>query len=347
MLAAMVAAACLGPCSALAGERIEVPLQQRVLSDGTIRYFVDISLGGSRPIAAMVDTGSTGLRILPETIPDSGFASISDKPSVYGYGSGVRLNGVLANIRLALGRLASPEPVPVQLVRTIDCYPKMPHCPASRISQADYRIGGDGLAKQGFEAIFGISMGSGPVDNPLRLLGAKTWIVVLPRPGDKRPGALIVNPGAEETSGYTFFPTEARLKNLNGGAVAHDAIPGCIVVEKTAKRICGPTLLDTGAPGVSISSAKAGERSGWRRGERMGIVFRNRQGGEVKGEFRAGAGKPSQIRASSPKDDKRTDTQISAGTVPYFLFSALYDDERHLVGLKRRGPEGTRSPQAQ
>ena len=338
-LALLMAAACFSSSVAWSGERIEVPLEQRVLSDGNIRYFVTISLGGSRRIAAMVDTGSTGLRILSRAIPDSAFASISEQPSVYGYGSGVRLTGVVANIRLGLGQLSSPQPVPVQLVRKIDCFPKQPHCPASRISEADYRIGGDGLPRQGFDAIFGIGMATGPVDKPLRLLGAKTWIVVLPRPGERRPGALILNPAGDETAGYTFFPTQARVKNLNGGAPAHDAIPGCLVVAKTGKRICGPTLLDTGAPGVSIASAKAAERSGWKPGERMAILFRNRQGGVVNAEFRAGAGKPSQIHASTPKNEKQTDAQIAAGTLPYFLFSALYDDERQLVGLKRRqGP---------
>jgi predicted aspartyl protease len=336
VFALLVIEACLSASPAFTSERVEVPLEQRVLTDGTIRYFIDISLAGSAPIAAMVDTGSTGLRILPGAVTDTAFASISEKASVYGYGSGVRLTGVVAAIGIGLGHITSAEPIPVQLVRTIDCYPKQPHCPASRISQADYRLGGDGLARQGFEAIFGIEMGAGPVDNPLRRLGVKTWIVVLPRPGERRPGALILNPEDGETAGYTLFPIDARLKKLPGGATAHDAIPSCIVVEKTEKRICGPTLLDTGAPGVSIASADAAERSGWRRGERIGIVFRNKEGAEVKSEFRAGAGAPSRIHASAPKNENQTDTRIAAGTLPYFLFSVLYDDERKLVGLRRR-----------
>src|SRR4051794_27744921 len=85
----------LGPSAAGAAERVEVPLRQRVLSNGDIRYFVDLTLGNSGPIAAMVDTGSVGLRILSDVVPDKAFASISNTPSVYGYGSGVRLNGVI------------------------------------------------------------------------------------------------------------------------------------------------------------------------------------------------------------------------------------------------------------
>jgi hypothetical protein len=326
----------MGPSVVGAAERVEVPLNQRVLSDGNIRYFVDVSVAGSPPVAAMVDTGSTGLRFLPNVVPDAAFASISDQSSVYGYGSGVRLNGVVATLRAGLGRLSGAGPIPVQLVRTVDCFPKKPRCPASRLNQAEYRIGGDGLPNEGFDAILGIGMGTGPVDNPLRQLGAQAWIVILPRPGENHPGALILNPGAGELAGYTLFPTEHRLKNLPGGAMFHDGIPGCLVIEKSGKRICGPMLLDTGAPGLSISSSNPADRNGWGRGDRFAIVFRNRQGAEVAAGFQAGAGRPSQFSTSDAQDSSPTETHISAGTLPYLLFSVFYDDQRHLVGLKRR-----------
>lgn len=325
----------VGPCAARAAERVEVPINQSVLSDGNIRYFVDVSIADSRPVAAMVDTGSTGLRILGNTVPDATFASISDQPSVYGYGSGVRLNGVVATLRASLARLSGPEAIPVQLVRTVDCFPHKPRCPASRLGPADYRIGGDGLPREGFQAILGISMGTGPVDNPLRRLGAQTWIVFLPRPGEHRPGALILNPDPGELADYMLFPTEQRLKNLPGGAMFHDGIPGCLIIEKSGKRICGPTLLDTGAPGFGITSSNPADRGGWSRGDRLAIVFRNRQGGEVEARFQAGAGRPSQF-STSAQDADQTETHISAGTLPYFLFSVFYDDQRHLVGLRRR-----------
>jgi hypothetical protein len=334
--ALLLAFVLVGASTAGAAERVEVPLGQRVLSDGNIRYFVDVSVAGYPPVAAMVDTGSTGLRILANVFPDSAFASISEQPSIYGYGSGVRLNGVVATLRVGLGRLSGPGPIPVQLVRTVDCFPKRPRCPASRLSQADYRIGGDGLPKAGFDAILGIAMGTGPVDNPLRRLGAQTWIVILPRPGEDRPGTLILNPNADELAGYTLFPTEHRLKNLPGGAEFHDGIPGCLVINKSGKRICGPTLLDTGAPGISINSSDPAERNGWIRGDRFAIIFRNRQGGEVQAGFEAGAGGPSRFSTSAPQDAGHRETHISAGTLPYFLFSVLYDDQRHLVGLRRR-----------
>src|SRR5262249_55093552 len=241
-----------------------------------------------------------------------------------------------ATLRTGLGRLSVPAPIPVQLVRMVDCFPKRPHCPASRLSQADYRIGGDGLPKEGFDAILGIAMGTGPVDNPLRRLGAETWIIILPRPSEDRPGTLILNPNAGELAGYTWFPTEHRLKDLPGGAEFHDGIPGCLVIKKSGKRICGPTLLDTGAPGISINSSDPADRNGWSKGDRFAIIFRNRQGGEVQAGFEAGAGAPSRLSTSAPQDGSRREVHISAGTLPYFLFYVFYDDKRQLIGLKPR-----------
>jgi hypothetical protein len=240
---------------------------------------------------------------------------------------------VVAMLRAGLGNSAA-GPIPVQLVRTVDCFPKQPNCPASRISQADYRIGGDGLAKQGFDAILGIALGSGAVDNPLRRLGAKTWIVMLPRPGEKTSGALILNPDASEAADYTLFPTQQLLNNGSGGAP--DSIPGCLVIEKSGKKICGPTLLDTGAPGVSISSSNPADVGGWKQGDQFSITFTNRQGGTVQATFQAGAMRPAQISASVSQNASQTGTHIAAGTLPYFLFSVLYDDPRRLVGLRTR-----------
>ncbi len=316
---------------AAAAGRVEVPLNQRVLTDGTIRYFVNVSIGG-RSIAAMVDTGSTGLRILPNVIPDSAFVAISNQANVYGYGSGVRLNGLVATLRTSLGSSAV-APIPVQLVRTVDCFPKQPKCPASHLSQADYRIGGDGLAKQGFDAILGIALGTGVVDNPLRALGAKTWIVMLPRPGDRTSGVLILDPDASEAADYTLFPTHQLLKD--GSLGAPDSLPGCLVIEKSGKQICGPTLLDTGAPGVSISSGNPADVGGWKRGDQLAIAFTNRRGGTVQAAFQAGAMRPAQISASLSNNAGQT-AHIAAGTLPYFLFSVLYDDPRRLIGLKTR-----------
>src|SRR5262249_40031980 len=83
----------LRPAAARADGRFEVPIKQTVLTDKVTRYSIPVAVRGSRPVDVMLDTGSTGLRMLPGAFPNAAYA-VSNQSSVYGYGSGVRLNGV-------------------------------------------------------------------------------------------------------------------------------------------------------------------------------------------------------------------------------------------------------------
>lgn len=327
-------AALVGGSPTWAVERIEVPIKQTVLSDGELRYSVPVAVGGSDAFDAMLDTGSSGLRILEATVPAARYVA-SDQPSIYGYGSGVRLKGVIAKAPVRIGAAASESPIPFQLVRSVECGPKAPGCPASRVSPADYRIGGDGLPGQGFGAIIGTNTGAGAdAGNPLWWLDAHAWIIVLPRPGDENSGTLIINPNADDRSGFVEIAIDRTLRSLPSAGAFHDAIPGCLVLEAAHKRICGPTLLDTGAPGLHISSADMADLAGWTHGDPIALVFRNSQGDEVGARFLAGAGRPAKI--TSEHKPGQPGTRISAGSLPYFELAVLYDDEQHVIGLKRR-----------
>jgi hypothetical protein len=297
-----------------------------VLTDGVTRYSIPVAVAGSRPLDVMLDTGSTGLRMLPGAFPDSAY-TVSDKPSVYGYGSGVRLNGMLAKAPVSLGGIAAPVSIPVQLVQTVDCFPGKPNCPASRVSQADYGIGGDGLPRQGFRGIIGIATARGPVDNPLIVIGAQTWIVVLPRPGEAGPGKLIISPDPSELAGYVRVA-------ITGDGGMHDDIDGCLSLEKIQKMICGTMLLDTGAPGITFRSSNASETTGWTKGDPVAVVVHGVRGAEARAVFRAGENQPS--RMSATLDPKMTKASIQAGSEPYFLFSILYDVEHNVIGFKPR-----------
>ena len=303
----------LDPSAAFAAQRIEVPIKQTVLTDGNIRYSIPIAVAGSRPLDIMLDTGSTGLRMLPGAFPDSAY-TLTNQPSVYGYGSGVRLNGVVATVPVSLGGIAAPVSIPAQLVQKVDCFPGKPQCPASRLSQADYGIGGDGLPRQGFRGIIGVATARGPVDNPLIVIGAQTWIVLLPRPGETAPGKLIISPDPGELAGYVRVA-------ITGEGGMHDDIHGCLELEKTQKMICGSMLLDTGAPGIHIDSNDASQTQGWTKGDPIAVVLQGIRGGQARAAFKVGDNQPSRISASL--DPKLTQPSIMAGTQPYFLFSAL------------------------
>jgi hypothetical protein len=70
--------------------------------------------------------------------------------------------------------------------------------------------------------------------------------------------------------------------------------------------------------------------------ERRSVCDRLQEQARRRGSGQSGAGRPSQFSTSAPEHAGQTETHISAGTLPYFLFSAFYDDQRQLVGLKRR-----------
>jgi hypothetical protein len=102
-----------GPSASLAAQRVEVPIEQIVLSDGEIRYFIRVSVGASSVVNAMLDTGSSGLRLLRGAIPDSAYA-ITGQPSSYNYDSGVRLVAHRAELPMSTG-IPPPMRLPEKL----------------------------------------------------------------------------------------------------------------------------------------------------------------------------------------------------------------------------------------
>src|SRR5258708_8691166 len=213
--------------------RSEAPIRQSVLSNGALRYAVPIRVGRTALLASL-DTGSTGLRILPGALAPAD-AAVSAEPETYGYASGSRYEGVVGEASVAIG--AAEGTAQIHLIRGIGCFAYLPHCPASRTTLAQYGIAGGGLPGEGFKAILGIDMAPGRVGNPLRSLGVRRWIVELPRPGEG-DGRLVLNPTQAETEGYAMLPLAAPYAHERGGGL-HDAVPGCLSNAAPHARACG------------------------------------------------------------------------------------------------------------
>jgi hypothetical protein len=305
-----------------------------VLTNGVIRYSVPVKIGNASPLDGLLDTGSTGLRVLGPSVPELAY-SVSKQTSIYGYGSGDRAVGVIARAVVSIGQASADEPIPIEVVKSVDCASRLSRCPPSQASAADDRIGSAGLPRQGFGAVVGVSMGNADAVNPLAHIGAHSWIVDMPRPGEARPGTLIVNPDSGDRTGYTLFHTDNILRR---GPDLRNAIAGCLASADPPKRICGPTLLDTGALGfhIYISSARAVDLSGWKAGLGMEIAFKNESGAELSTKFVADSGLTSWISTTLMPNQPRM--SINAGMLPYFDFSVLYDAEKGVIGLKRREP---------
>ena len=317
------------------GERVDVPIAQTVLPDRTVRYSILIRIGSSPPIKAMLDTGSNGIHVLPGVLP-SDSVTLTGRMQDYGYGSGVKLSGRVANAAVRIGDLEISTPIHIHAVESIGCFDNQTDCPASRISQAEYGLGGDGIANQGFKAIVGTSM---PVrghperlfENPLLFIGEARWIVSLPLPGQSAPGHLIINPDGRDLASYTMFDKLAPIASMN-----QEALPGCIHNEDTGRAFCGPVLLDSGEVGVRITTPGVPPRS-WPPGTRGTVAFREEDAGPPKTmmEFAVGMSMPG-AHVSMASQANAAATFTNAGVLPFFTFDVFYDAKAHVIGLKRR-----------
>ena len=208
-------------------------------------------------------------------------------------------------------------------------------CPAAHADPATFGVQGDGLAGEGFPAILGINMGDDEVPNPLEKLGVKRWIVELPqpgpKPGDTTPGKLILNPTADETTGYVMFPTVKGLGDSDGAA--HDAIDGCLRDVKSGATVCGALMLDSGAPGIRVAGAE--RLKPWPDGDPAQIVFVKDGKPALVVDFAVGR-RDQASRFTSESDPQLRVPHLYAGLTPYFAFDVLYDPAHEQVGLKAR-----------
>ena len=311
--------------------RGEAEIRQSVLSNGARRYAVPVQVGGTRVLAAL-DTGSTGLRILPGVL-SPGDAALTAEAETYGYASGSRYEGVVGDALLAIGGVQGRGPV--HLIHSIGCFAYLPHCPASRTTLERYGIASDGLPGEGFKAILGIDMAPGRVGNPLRLLGAQRWIVELPRPGEGR-GRLILNPTQAETEGYIMVPLAAPYAHERGGGL-HDAVPGCLSNPVARARACGVVLMDTGAPGLAVANGALGPEP-WPEGAAATLELFDTTGGLAVREALTIGQRDQGTRLTYRRETRVFGVVIYAGIAPYFAYSVLYDPRRQTIGLKPRPP---------
>jgi hypothetical protein len=309
----------------IAARRLEIPIRARPLAHAPPRYSIPIALGGVE-LDAMLDTGSVGLRVLSRALPANAYAP-TQRTSSYGFGSGARLDGFIANGQVAIAGLSASTPF--EFVQSVGCTRREPDCVMQRMDFAHYGIGGNGVPDQGYTAIIGIGLRSnrGDAPNPLPILGAPAWIVRLPRAGETE-GILILNPSSADLEGYAFF----QLPHQEAGEGWGDnMLPACLTNSANDAHVCLPALIDSGAPGVKIQSAEA--RPGdWPAQSRLTLSFQ-RQTGDIALNFVSNGGPGAHVETRAPEGEPQ---RLMLGTLPYFSFDVFYDSVHGVVGLKPR-----------
>ena len=309
------------------GDRVEIPISQARFANGPPRYSIPIAVDGGALIDAMLDTGSTGLNILP----GAGISLNHDKsrPSRTFYRNGVVLTGVTTPLSVSLGGLKVTAAV--SLTQTATCAPEKPACPAAAVAPADYRIGSTNPG-EGFKAIVGVGLRPGAADNPLARISGQTWIIVLPRPGDLGPGKLILNPSAAERGRFTLFQLQ-RDSRGNGAFWADNTVPACITDGK-AGPLCGPSLLDSGAPTI-VHISRTPPQATWDRGAELQLTFGPPGAGALKQDFTVGKGPGTRVETQPPPASIPWEG-LNLGMLPFYAWAVLYDAKNGAIGLAPR-----------
>lgn len=339
VLACLAALLAGGPAGA--AERVDVPVHQTVLPNGDPRYSVPVTVGGGAPIEADLDTGSFGLRVLKGALQPGQYRA-TDLQRSYAFGGGATFDGVLARAVVGVGAASTPEPVLFHLVERVSCAESRPGCAASKVKAQDYRIAGDGIPGQGFQAILGLSMrraaGDDSAQNPLTAAGPRSWILMLPRPGSAEPGHLIIDPDARDRAGFALVKLDpaADVSSRQAGW-ADAALPGCLA-EDGGERFCGRALLDSGAPGLSVATDTVASPKPWGPGHKARIEIGGADGPLVV-PFTSGADYASRVFLH-PRRGPEGSAELSFGSLPYLSYAVLYDSEAGTMGFKPRDPAG-------
>lgn len=317
--------------------RTEVAVREVLLSDGTRRYAVPIKVGSSQLLAGL-DSGSTGLRILPGVLHDADVQPTS-QGDTYTYDAGAQLSGVVANGPVSIGALSGETTV--QLVQRVGCSLEKPGCAAGSLPVAHYGIQGDGLPDEGFKAILGVNMASADVASGFEGAGARRWIIELPRPGETGSGRVVLNPTDAEVQGFINLPVMRQFASRRGGA--HDAVAGCLVNDATRDKVCGAVVLDTGAPGIIVATS-AGAQRPWAAETPATLLFADADGHVRLAESLVIGRREHASHLAFQSRERAPMTLIMSGLTAYFAYSVLYDPEHGTVGFRPRAP-APRGPQ--
>ncbi|MDQ0455630.1 hypothetical protein [Rhizobium paknamense] len=309
-----------------AAERMVIPIHATERY-GITHYEIEVRIGGV-PVEALLDSGSTGLYVLADAVQGQTFEQTGRQMHT-GYSNGQRLQGDIAIADLSFADGSVQQKVPIGLIQDINCDPANKRCTLP----PEQRKTGDILGKGAFQAIIGVSMPSAtlkkPIPNPLTRF-ADSWILDLPRPGHKE-GQIILNPSAEEVAGFKRFPAGTG-PNVGGGR--DNPIPGCLTIAHPARRYCGPIVLDSGNPVITVITDEPQHRLP--PGTPVTMAFGPDEASQLKAGFTVGRAKgdSTTVLVGPFPYYQQPPTRVLIGVEVYKHFAVLYDEKNAEIGLK-------------
>lgn len=213
-------------------------------SDSDRRATISTSIGGATQ-SLLFDTGSTGISVFANALPDT-VASLPGDPFEELFGGGVLLSGVTIEVPVEVAGNTTRGPIMVRVVQTASCSSRAPDCAAND--------GVEALAESiGADGIFGAGLWStSPVYSPLTQLEAGTPETIAVTWGGSA-GAAILNPVFDADPVATLQMPAGDPSSLPNGTNAWDnrSVPICWQISDS-QRSCSATILDTGAAAMSF-----------------------------------------------------------------------------------------------
>lgn len=338
---------CLGLMASVAGcgsttdaalpDPIVVPLLVETYTDGATRLFIQVQLGGAPPFTALLDTGSSGLRVIDTAVPRTAFTTVTDTPVSYAYGnydSSISINGVVAYAPLTLGALTTERPIAIMYVETGGCSGTGTNCRTlqDQFSEAP--------------AILGVGMRTASnaqgIGNPIaQMPGRPPFVIHIPTGFSSMDGTLRI--GRATTDALAFqtlkLPSLGQGVPLPNGAPSWNdaAIPCCVDNDLTGESFCYPSLWDTGAPVSTITTA----------GQPLALTTELAVGSPIRvtiGPESAPVGAYEFVVGAMPQpgidevliEPAAGSPGINLGVALFNQFDVLFDQARGVVGLAAR-----------
>jgi hypothetical protein len=320
------ACSCLVGCGSSGGSVDNVPIT--VSSE---RFLVSIQIGNATPIRALLDTASSGLRVLSTAVPPSALADLTDTDVKEEFGGGLAIAGVVAHANVTVGTQTTAAAIPIMWIQSWSCVSTVPDCDASIIEADTF-----GEA----QAILGIGM-----ENPDNL-GIGNPIVQLPgHPGFAvhasnygttsavlRIGTDIASSASFDT--YALSPAETAALP-NGTPTWKDiGIPSCVDNESTGASYCYPGVFDTGAPTTYVftPSQPSGVPVELAPGTQVKVTIGNTSSPIGSYTFVVGPDPTpgvDEVILEYPPFEPRINTGLSL----FYRYDVLFDQEHGMQGL--------------
>ncbi|HEY6522796.1 MAG TPA: hypothetical protein VIY10_03450 [Solirubrobacteraceae bacterium] len=252
---------------------LKVPIELRGWPGGPggVLPIVRVRIGGGPPVPVMLDTGSTGLAILAKDLPAESHTVLS-APFTESWGGGSVTTGQSALAGITIAGVSTTHPIGIGVVQSVGCLPGMRRCIP--------------WVEHGVDGVLGIRVDPGSaLTNPLAGLPrpySQRWSVGLsstsgtldlgapipahPRAAFSLSGVAPADPNLP--SGIVPSPPQPGVApSASPTAVAQPSSAGvlsdvtglstmCWQVGRRARRLCIPTVFDTGSTETVLFSAR-------------------------------------------------------------------------------------------